>query len=157
MRRMSRAVVIGCVVAAVAGIVMAEDNLKDEARALLEKQKAEREAFRNDVKDKKAEAMDQHEKNVAYLKKQLAQSKLTDKQKEEIVSLAEEQLGNKISLDDQRLRDLVDYIKKLSLDDSKSLQEKKDDLKAWLIRKKEQAKEENAKEKAERARHKKGE
>ncbi len=147
MKRMGSAVVIGCMVATVASIVLAEDNLKDEAKALLEKQKAEREAFRDEVKEKKADAISQHEKNVAYLKKQLGQSKLTDEQKEEIVRLAEEHLGDKISLDDARLRDLVDYIKKLSLNDSTSPQEKKDDLKAWLIKKKEQAREEKAKQK----------
>jgi hypothetical protein len=148
MKRIGSAVVIGCVMATVAGIAMAEDTVKDEARALLEKQKAEREAFRNEVKEKKAEEASQHEKNVAYLKKQLAQSQLTDGQREEIVALIESQLGDKISLDDQRLRDLVDYIKKLSFDEKKSLAEKKELLKAWIIKKKEEAQEERAKEKA---------
>jgi len=147
MKRTSGAVVIGCAVAIVAGMAMAEDSVKDEAKALLEKQKAEREAFRDEVKEKKVEAADQHEKNVAYLKKQLEKSKLTDKQKEEIVNLAEEHLGNKISLDDPRLRELVDYIKKLSFDDSKSLQEKREALKTWLLKKKAEAKEERAEEK----------
>jgi hypothetical protein len=140
MKTTSCAVVIACVLATVEGMTLAGDDVKTEAKELLEKQKAEREAFREDVKAEKNEAMDQHEKNVAYLKKQLEQSKLTDKQKQEIVNLTEEHLGNKISLDDPRLRDLVDYIKKLSLDESKSLQEKREALKAWLLKKKEEAK-----------------
>ena len=152
MRRIGSAVVIGSVMMAMAGTLMADDNLKDEAKALLEKQKAEREAFVNEAKDKKAtekqEAIEQHEKNVAYLKKQLAKSNLTDGQREQILTLVEEHLGKNISLDDQRLRDLVDYIKKLSLDDDKSLEQKKADLKAWLILKKEQARQEREKEKA---------
>ena len=150
MSKIGAVAVIGCVVAASAGMLMAEEGTtRAETKDFVQKQKAENREFRTELKEKtvteKAEAMDdqlakQHAENVAFLKEKLANSKLTDEQKEEIVSFVEKQYGERIAFRDERLKDFIAEIEKLSNDDTLSMEQKKAAMKEYITKKKAEAK-----------------
>jgi hypothetical protein len=151
-------VAIGCMLAASAGVLMAEGNAPQAAAPAtnaVQQQKDEGKDAKNELKEKKIEAMKaqlakQHADNVAFLKEKLAKSKLTDVQQEEIISFVEKQYGERLALRDERAKDLVAYIETLAADETQTMEQKKAALKEYVAKKKAEAKALRDKQKAEK-------
>lgn len=154
---MAGSIVTTCIlfvsVPAFAGWKEFHQQQKAERKAHFEQQKQEneqfREANRNTAKEEKVERavehrkqqheenkeffQKQHEENMAFLKERLADAKrLTDEEKNEIISFFEQQYAENVSFREERFNDLIAQFQKIAMDETMKVDEKKEAIKAML-------------------------